>query len=150
MASATRLYCVQKAIWLVLAGLSVALVASCGGPASVVGKYKAKVESPAGQSKDNPGQALGEGLANALASSMTLELKADHTFSMTMIFPIEGTWSMSGSDVTLSPQSVMGMKPDEGKSKSNEPMVFAASADGKTLTAKAEKPGEGKLTFVRE
>jgi len=134
----------MRSVALVVSIASVFLIA-CGS-ANVVGKYKAKVTMPSGGDKN----ALGEGMANALASSMTLELKADKTFAMSMIFPIEGTWEMAGNTVTLHPKSMMGMDASSANSAKQEPMEFTVSDGGKTLTAKKSKPGEGELAFVRE
>jgi len=134
----------RKVIQLALG--AILLVAIGCSPVNVVGKYKAKVEVPKDQ-KDNPAAALGEGVANAFAQLVTLDIRADNKFSMSMLLPIEGKWSLSGDTLTLTPESAMGMT---SSNPGTDTMKFTVSDGGKTLTSKDSKPGEGVLILVRE
>jgi hypothetical protein len=159
-----------------IGALLVALVGCGGGEGRVIGKYKGQISMGSNEKKRpglgarrmasrrlrsaqvgsasrlDTGAALGEGLANAFASAMTLELKPDHTFTMSMIFPIEGKWSMAGNTITLTRTKAMGMDASAAsKDGSNQPMEFEVSGDGKTLTAKRkEGKDKGEMKFVKE
>jgi hypothetical protein len=139
------------------------LVSGCGNKeARLIGKYKGEMAGmPAADDKNNPMA----GLAKAMAGSLSLELKADHKFTLNVIFPLEGTWSVSGDTVTLKVEKAMGMDVDSLKDKAksspgsksassssdaNKPIELKVSADGKTLTAQDPKGTGGKMTFVKE
>jgi hypothetical protein len=66
---------------------------------------------------------------------------------LSMYIVYEGTWAQSGPTVTLAVDKTAGAK-TSGK---NQPMVFMASADGKTLTSE-DKAGTGKgmIEFKRD
>ncbi|HVL37910.1 MAG TPA: hypothetical protein VM328_00840 [Fimbriimonadaceae bacterium] len=140
------------------AALFVALllaVAGCSGGTNVVGKYKAQLNVAAGKEND-PAAAFAKGMAE----SMTLELKEDKTFTMTaMMFPVEGTYTVSGSTVTLNPTKIMGMdmselaKKDPNLKKENEQMLLRIEDGGKTLVGVDDKQsgsGTAEIKFVRE
>jgi hypothetical protein len=88
--------------YLVSIVLAVMLVAGCGG-ANVVGKYKGSIE---GMKTDNP---MAAALAESMMGNLTLELKPDKTFSMNMMVPLEGSYTVSGSTLTLKVEKAMGM-----------------------------------------
>lgn len=130
----------------------------CGGGLEdkVVGKYRAKMNSQE-SGKDDVVSKMGEGLADAMISSMTMEIKEDKTFSMSVMgFPMKGTWTLSGTTLTLTMEEAMGVgvketEAKEGKGKSaNEPVLLSVSSDGKTLTPTEKKKGEPDIVFVRE
>lgn len=107
--------------------------------------------------KDDVVSKMGEGLADAMISSMTMEIKEDKTFSMSVMgFPMKGTWTLSGTTLTLTMEEAMGVgvketEAKEGKGKSaNEPVLLSVSSDGKTLTPTEKKKGEPDIVFVRE
>lgn len=105
----------------------------------------------------NPAAAMIQGMMK----SVTIEFKKDHKFSMTMMIPIEGTYSVSGNSVSLSPTSIMGMSMDQIKSQSknnpamaksgdmDKPMNATLSEDGKTLTVD-DKSGKGAMEFTKD
>ncbi|MFY9234438.1 MAG: hypothetical protein WAO58_08260 [Fimbriimonadaceae bacterium] len=115
-------------------------IAGCGGGADVVGKYKMTATIPA----NDPSAAM----AAKLMEQMTLELKADKTFDMTMM---QGTYTVSGDTVEMTPTKVMGM--DATKSSSSpKTMKMKIQDGGKTLipideTPNANAPKDAK--FVR-
>jgi hypothetical protein len=121
----------------------------------LVGKFKASVEMPEVK-KDDPNAAMAN-MAKAMAESMTLELKADKQFMMTMIFPMEGKWTVAGDTLTLTMEKVMGMsmadaqkmagkdaKTGKAKPMDNKPLVFKVSDGGDTLTQVPDENAKGK------
>jgi hypothetical protein len=122
------------------------LIVACGSK-NVVGKYRAQVEP-------GPGDKGEAAMAQMMASAMTLELKADNTFNMTMLFPFEGTYTVAGDTVELTVTKAMGMGEEAFKNdpKMKKPMRLKIEPDGKTLTAIPE-PGQTSTTsfkFVKE
>jgi len=124
-----------------------AVVVGCGGSLDkkVVGKYTGKLEMPKTKAND-PMAKMAEGMANALASSMTLELKEDKTFILTMMIPIEGKYTLDSDKITLNIEKVMGMD-----KKTTMDMAKAQADKNKTkLPSNAEdemnKPMTGKVT----
>lgn len=129
---------------------------------AVVGKWKGEVKMPE-SAKDDPMAKMGEAFMGMM--SMDLDLKADKTFTLTMVFiPIAGDWSMSGNVVTLTPKTVMGMtkeevakqqekegkKPEAGMDK---PMRLEVQPDGKSMKALdqlgGEKDSPGEFVFTK-
>lgn len=109
------------------------------------GTYSGAVELPAGM----PAAA-----AKALANP-TLELKVDKTYTLTMVVPMTGKWTLAEKTLSLTPETVggrpvaqmraqMGMIP--GADKLLEPFVFMVAEDGKTLDI---QNGVGKMKFTR-
>ncbi len=143
----------MKAFGVSLIVLFALLVAGCkaGGDAAVVGKWKGAVKMGDNGKKDDPGAKMAEALASMM--SMDVELKADHTFSLSMMMmPIEGSWSMSGNRVSLTPKTVAGMSPEDFNKKNSskgslqqtssfdKPLELELQPDGKTMKAVSEKP----------
>ncbi len=119
-------------------------VGGCKG-SSIVGKWKGSATAATDGSKDPTA-----GLAAGMASAMTIEFKADNTFDMSMIFPINGTWTQSGNTVTLTPKSVMGITPGANDNANNKPISFTLSGDGQTLTPQdAGDTSKGSIVFKR-
>jgi hypothetical protein len=129
------------------------LLAGCSSSPSVVGKWKVDVsQEPADNS---PGGALAKSLAEGLAKSMTLELKEDKTFAMTMIFPMSGTYSVDGHNLKLHMTSVMGMDPSKmqgANQSSNQDMMATISDDGSklTITSAGGTAGKQPMAFIRD
>lgn len=137
-------------VWVFLAFVLVVAAVGCKGTMNVVGKYKAQIEMSE-EDKKNPMAAMAQGMAE----SMTLELKDDRTFAMTMMLPIEGTYTVEGSTLTLTPTKMMGMSLSEMQKQNpgaeSEPLRFNVTDGGKTLTAIPDKKQQdpGTLKFVR-
>ncbi len=154
----------MKTLSLALAvGLLALLASGCGGnrDKALVGKWTGKITMPEGQKND-----VGAKFAEALMNNVSLELKEDKKFTLTMMFPIEGTWSTSGDALNLKVEKFMGMTVDQVKDMSKgqpnadkvgefeKPMEFTISGDNKTLTAKkggslAAGQGQGDLVFTK-
>lgn len=127
-----------------------------------IGTYQGKIEQPKPAS-DKPEDKAANAFGNAFLSALkpTLEIKKDHTFTMTMLFPFEGTWTLTGSKATLTITKFMGLDsksfPSNGANKApdnNKPMILNVSDDGKTLTAEPSSgaPGtsaDSSLTFTK-
>jgi hypothetical protein len=123
------------------------------------GRWTAEIVMPEAEPKD-PSQKMALEMAKAFANSIWLELRANGTFMLSMILPIEGTWKHAGNKIDLKPTSFMGMSSEELKKKAkesgeefkfeSEEMSLEISADGKTLHLKSDKPEEGELIFKRQ
>src|SRR5207249_1234927 len=111
---------------------------------------------------NDPAAQFGAAMASALGG-MTLEIKSDNTFSLTiMMFPMTGKWSVSGDTVSLTPESFMGMNKDQMKSMSknksgaadttdmNKPLKLKISSDGQKLTGISDKAGDPEMVFERD
>jgi hypothetical protein len=133
-----------------------------GADSKLVGKYKGTMKLPAAPAGDKQAEMVAK-MTEAMAKTLALELKADKTFSMTMMIPIEGTWSRSGDTLSLKVETVAGQTMESikamskgrpgaaGIDKMEKPMQFKVSADGKTLTAIHEGPkANGSMTFTKE
>jgi hypothetical protein len=98
------------------------------GKSNVVGKWQGAMIADPGHEND-PDVAMAKGMMGALS----FDLKSDNTFSGQLFVPIEGTYTVSGNQVTLQITKVMGV---ENKAKDgNKPVVLTVSGDGKTMTA---------------
>jgi hypothetical protein len=116
------------------------LLCGCGGNQSPVGRWT--------------------GSFKASANTLPLELKADHTFKLTIgETPAEGTWSQSGSQVSLKIEKEGGMTMDEAQQKALnagnknyhafEPMVLTLSDDGVFMIGHPPGPNTPEVSFKR-
>jgi len=80
----------------------------------------------------------GQELVKAMVSNPELELRQDHTFSISTMGSMEGTWSAQGNNITLIPTK---------GGRSDLPLSLSISQDSKTL---AMTEGYDHITFVRE
>lgn len=147
--------------WILLAFL-VAVAIGCAGnrEKELVGKWTGKASVP-DDKKNDPNVKMAE----AFLSNASLELKEDKKFTMTIMFPFEGTWSVSGDTLALKVEKFMGMTVDQVKNMAKgqpnsqnideieKPMEFKISGDNKTLTAVKKGamagPGQGDLVFTK-
>jgi len=146
-------------------GLGIALVAVAAAGCSnkdsqLVGKWKVAMPKSTPSDPKNPMAGVGDAFAGMMSNMMSLELKADHSFVMTVIVSIEGNWALSGDTVTLTPTKMMGKTLDELKKSSNgsfkfnsnsddKPITLTLSSDGKTLSGKDPKTGKDAMTFQK-
>lgn len=138
-----------------------AAIFGCGSrEKQLVGKWTGDLKIPDSK-KDDPMVKMAQGMMGALS----LELKDDKTFVMSMMVPFEGTWTVSGDKLSLQVTKMMGMTVEQAKSAArtqgqtkdldqmDKPMEFSISADGKELTAikKEGAPGadQGDLIFKK-
>src|SRR5947209_2279679 len=102
--------------------LIIAIAGCANREAQLVGKWKVKmdVSKQASANTGKPedlGKAMGNAMGAMFGAMINMELKQDHTYTMTvMFFPVEGKWSLSGDTVTLTPEKVMGMPAGSMKS----------------------------------
>ena len=104
---------------------------------SLAGSYKGKIV-PTG-SKDDPAAKMAEGLAEMF--SPELEITADNKFTLSVMgMPISGSVNQSGTDITLTPEKVMGMTPEEAK-KLNASSPGSPEPDMKPMKGTVAKDG---------
>ncbi len=127
---------------------------------SLVGTWQGELKMPEA-SKDDPGAAMAKGLGDMMAGMMNLEIHKDQKFTMSMMMiPIDGSYTREGNTLTLTPEKIMGMTPEEFKktqSKNNpaastedmsKPMKMVLSEDGKELALEPEKGKESQGSMV--
>lgn len=112
--------------------------------APLAGEWKGKIEIPAAQ-KDDPGAKLGEAFSEMM--SFKLEIKPDDTYVMTaFVVPITGKLTRNGDEITLTPEKIMGMTPEEYK-KANADKPNTMEPDMKPLKGKVNEDNS-KITFI--
>ena len=140
--------------WILIASAFLAISCGCSGAGKqLAGSWKGTMAAPAGKEND-PGVKM----TQSLVGNITLDLAPDSSFKMSMVFPLEGTWTVADNKISLTVTKAMGMTLEELKKKNpasgnglDKPMVLDVSADSKTLTAEnpAGTPNSGALTFAR-
>lgn len=121
---------------------------------TLVGSYKGKIVTEG--AKDDPAAKLAEGLMDMF--SPELEITADNKFVLTMMgMPISGSVVVAGSDLTMTPEKIMGMTPEEFKKQNAKnsmsqdpdmkPLKGTVGKDG-TITVKDDKQG-GNISFTK-
>lgn len=109
-----------------------------------------------------------------ILGGLTLEFGADHTFTQsfgdavtgsqtgTLTRDINGTWSMTGAEIVVTPTTFSGMQADTMKSEMNhgsekynseafDPITFKLRVDGTTLTQLPKGGGKSHgIDFVRD
>lgn len=124
--------------------------------AELAGDWKGKVKAAPAQKDDIAGK-MGEAMADLF--EFNLEIKPDDTYTMTVfVLPISGKLTRNGDEITLTPEKVMGMTPEEykksqppnqlGKEPDMSPMKGKISADGKTITV-SDKTNNSDIEFTR-
>ena|SRR5579863_1662312 len=112
------------------------LIAGCTKPESqIVGKWQFDAASM------STGDAKNDAMMKSLAGSMTMEFKADKTFTGPMM---EGTYEVNGHTISMKTTKVMGMdisKMPNSKDAANKVEQATLSDDGKSITLPA---GTGK------
>lgn len=108
-----------------------------------VGSYSAKMEGkkPDGMSEEKEQEFK---MAEAMVSSASLELRADNTFTINLMFEMGGTWKVEKDEVVLHMTKMMGLS-DEGSSSSNDDMKLTIGSGGRLTT---DKDGPSGMTLV--
>jgi hypothetical protein len=119
-----------------------------------------ELPEPDPAAEDEFGAEMAQGMMDAMAESMTLELKDDMTFDMTMIFPITGDWVLVDDEIILTVTGMMGMSVEDLENQEDaqvsgdfdEPMVLKIADGGDRLEAVPEEgqEEEGEFYFTRE
>ncbi|MBX3118941.1 MAG: hypothetical protein KF784_07725 [Fimbriimonadaceae bacterium] len=110
----------------------------------LIGTWKIERKPPK-VDPNNPFGALAEGFGNMLTEAMTLEIKPENKYTMTLaFFTVEGTAKRSGNTVILTPEKFMGMEINKSKDKDSsalaakddaeKPMTLQVGGDKSTLT----------------
>lgn len=120
---------------------------------SYVGKWVGNPEVPKTDKQDRAAE-MAAGMMKMMGS-IQLEFVSESKFKMIMFaMPIEGKVTQEGDILTLTPETLMGMTPDEAKKDSSmkmedKPIKLKLSADGTKLSSIPEKPEEPVLVFER-
>lgn len=128
--------------------LSVFILAGCGESLEkkLVGSWQvdtAKTEISGDQIKGDAEKQM----AMAMLKTISLELKSDKTFAMTVVFPISGKWDLSGNKLTLTPELKEGETMSFGGKST---MDFELNAAGATMSSKMDDGGmKGTLVMVK-
>jgi hypothetical protein len=85
----------------------------------MVGKWRGKVDLSA--LKSTPAGGMVGNFSSMIDPQ--LDLRPDKTFTLSLsMAPIDGRWSMSGDEITLTPTSVMGMSASDAKKQAQKAM----------------------------
>lgn len=104
------------------------------------GSYKGEIELGAADSND-PGAALAKGMGDMFAGMMSLEFPEAGRFKMSMMgLPVEGSATLDGNRLTLTPETMMGMKPEELE-KLNKDKGAANAGDMKPMSGEVSDGG---------
>lgn len=128
--------------------LSLFVLAGCGGglEKKVVGTWK--IDSAKTQMGDAKMDETEKKMMMAVMSSISLEVKEDKTFTMTVMMPIEGKWTLAGNKLTLTPTLKEGEKMSFGGKST---MEFDVDADGTSMSSKVEdEKMPGTLVMSKE
>lgn len=128
----------------------------------LVGSFKGSM-SLRNMKPDDPNAAKAQQMVKAMAGKLALELKSDKTFTMTVMFPIEGTWERSGDTLVMHAEKIAGQTIEQIKAMAknqpgaknidqmNKPIKFKVSSGGKTLTSIPQGPGDkGSMVFTKK
>ena len=158
--------------WAIATGLVLVLcVAGCKSrEAQLEGKWKCTDMKLPASAQSGPGAAFAKSMMNAI----TIEFKPSKQYTMSMMFPIEGTWTLDGTTVSMQMTKMMGMdlsqlkQTVETQAKTNptvaqqlkanpngmdsmgKPQTATLSDDGKTLTVKDNTGKGGDMVFTKD
>lgn len=128
------------------AGIILAITLSgCKNPSQeVVGHWTLDAEKSSNgnlELKNNP-------LANQFAKTVSLDIKPDKTFSLTILLPVGGTYTMSGDTINFHVDTVFGYKNPDPKAAADtsKDLTGTLSPDGKSISVDDKK---GKLVFIK-
>lgn len=87
-------------------------------------------------------------MAMAMLSAFSLEVKEDKSFTMTVVFPIKGTWALAGNKLTLTPTLEKGESASFG---GKDKLELEVDASGESMSVSMDENGmKGNLVFVKE
>ncbi len=134
-------------------GIAVAaalVLVGCAGKEPVSGIWKGKINVPDQMKNDPTAKAQ-----LAQIGSSVLDLKGDNTFSLTMGFPITGTWTEGENELTLKTTTINGqplssLSPQASQvAKNFEAIKVSISEDRRKLTMLASPGMSGSIEFTR-
>jgi hypothetical protein len=150
-----------------LAGVVLVLAAAgCQGPeAQLEGKWKfSDLKLPAGTANSTE-----IAKAKTQLGSTSAEFKPDKSFSLTGALPVEGTWTLSGHEVSMTISKIGGqdvaqlkrqlqaMGPNAGPKPAehqlgalDKPIAATLGDDGKTLTIEPSEGMKGELVLAKD
>jgi len=135
----------------------------CGNKeAQLTGKWKIKSMPDLSNAQGVQGNAMAQSVLQSMSKSMAIEFKPDKHYTMTMIIPIDGDWSISGNTVTMKATKMAGMDMAQIKKmaasnpqaqasldKNSTDMTASLSDDGKTLTVNSKNGSGSAMTFEK-
>lgn len=129
--------------------LSLFVLAGCGGglEKKVVGNWKVDTAKST-ISGDKLKTEEDKKMAMAMMGAFSLELKEDKTFTMTVVFPVNGKWALAGNKLTITPTLKEGEKMSFG---GKDTMEFDVDASGESMSVSMDENGmKGNLVFAKE
>ncbi|MCC7228759.1 MAG: hypothetical protein IT203_00080 [Fimbriimonadaceae bacterium] len=122
--------------------LAVFVLAGCGGglEKKVVGFWKVDtVKTQMGGDKVKT--ADDRKIMMGMLSTITIDIKADKTFDMKLLFPINGTWALNGNKLALTPKLKAGEKFGFGGKNTMDFDVDASGTSMSVVSTEADMPG---------
>lgn len=135
----------MRSLHALLLPLLVLVGCSKGSGIDPVGSWKADVAKSELGSKTM--SQTEKDLAKNILSGMTLNVKEDKTFAMTIVGDIHGNWALTGNKLVLTPEK----KPGETLSfGGKDAMDFVIEPDGKSMSFTSSDPAKpGTLVMVK-
>jgi hypothetical protein len=139
----------MKRIALLLVAI-LALTLGCKGSGpDIAGKWKGEVKMPATKA-DDPAAKMAEAFTQMFTGNLSLEFTSGDHFKLTMMgMPLEGKVARKGLNLTLTPETAMGMPIEEVKKtnpnfKEGDKLEATIAEDGSSITVKSKQ-----LVFTR-
>lgn len=129
--------------------LSLFVLAGCGGglEKKVVGSWKVDT-TKSSISGDKIKSEEEKKMAMAMMGAFALEVKEDKSFTMTVVFPINGKWTLAGNKLTLTPTLAKGETASFG---GKDTMELEIDASGDSMSVAMDEGGmKGNLVFVKQ
>lgn len=117
------------------------------GPETVANAEKPLVGSWKGEMVVTPKDQQEKKMLEGMKDSVSLDLRADNTYTLNIMFELQGKWKASGGKIDLGIPKMAGMP--EGGKESGEPMSGTISSDGSTITMAGKTASDGKVIFRR-
>lgn len=111
----------------------------CSSKSKLIGTWKVDESKSTVQGK----AIAGNSAEDALMHSVSIEFKKDDSYTLNLLFPVSGTYEVSGSTVTLHQKSVFGIS-----SNSSSTADETGTISGDTFTL--DQQGGDKLVFTKQ
>jgi hypothetical protein len=117
----------------------------------LVGKWKGEIALPPAEGKMSDDEKAHRKMVEEMNKGISVELREDESFVMSVGVKVEGTWKLADGKLTLSAGKIGGMKltPEDMKNPENKPLVGEVAPDGGTIVIKNPDPKQGVLTLKK-